>query len=100
MLRRNRSKIGLAVVFLACGAIMAFGYDGPESDREFVMQLVIVFEVVLFVILVGARVVRCPDCGDDMGYFHGWGPFRHLRRPLPRRRTCRRCGQTVDLWKI
>lgn len=95
---RHRTKPLLAAVFLLGGVAMYFGYPGPRGDRAFVLGCVIVFEAVILTALYFGRIVHCPQCDADMGYFEGGGPFRRLYQPVPRYISCKRCGCTLDRW--
>jgi len=98
MIKKHRTKILLTAFVFIAGTVAYVGYSGPGSDRRFLLGCFIVCGIGWIMLMVVARVCRCPQCGADLGYFQGVGRFRRWRKPLPRYISCGNCGCTVDRW--
>lgn len=97
-IRHHRTRLGLSLLLVVLGMVLYFGYRGPASGREFLLTCMMVFGGVFMTMILVADLARCPRCNDDLGYFHGIGPFRNLYRPMPRTIHCKQCGEEIDRW--
>ena len=92
----HRTKIGLVLFAGLPASIVMYGYRGPEADREFVMQCMMVAGTIYLAAIILGDVARCPHCRADLGYFYGIGPFRRARQLYPRAIACRNCGKEIE----
>ena len=99
MWKRNRTKLIVSLVCAAGGVLAYFGYSGPSSDRAFMRGCLLVLGVVLALMLAVARVLRCPRCGADMGWFENLPALGRLRPIHLRYVQCRYCGCVIDRYE-
>lgn len=91
-MRISRTKSLIVLFGVALTPIIYFGFR-PQADREFATWCWLGMCAVVALVLVPARVIRCPRCDRETACFDNWKPWLPEHRRYIR---CRRCGCVMD----